>query len=92
MTFEILSTPVNSPASFIFQRCLAEVVPENRLLNSAINEVGGYFLDKIETSPLSKDLWNKVLDQTNNEKPDTQNKEDHNPLLSQLPATLRSHL
>ena len=66
MTFEILSTPVNSPASLIFQQCLAEVDPENRSLNSAMNEVGGYFLDKVETSPLSKDLWNKVLDQSNN--------------------------
>ena len=52
MTFEILSTPVNSPASLIFQQCLAEVDPENRSLNSAMNEVGGYFLDKAETSPL----------------------------------------
>ena len=47
MTFEILSTPVNSAASLIFQQCLAEVVPENRSLNSAMNEVGGYFLNKI---------------------------------------------
>ena len=46
MTFEILSTPVNSPASLIFQQCLAEVDPENRSLNSAMNEVGGYFLNK----------------------------------------------
>ena len=67
MTFEILSTPVNSPASLIFQQCLAEVDPENRSLNSAMNEVGGYFLYKSETSPLSNELWNKVLDQTKNE-------------------------
>ena len=67
MTFEILSTPVNSPASLIFQQCLAEVVPENRSLNSAMNEVGGYFLDRSEISPLSSELWNKVLDQTKNE-------------------------
>ena len=61
MTFEILSTPVNSAASLIFQQCLAEVDPENRSLNSAMNEVGGYFLDKAETSPLSNELWNNVL-------------------------------
>ena len=92
MTFEILSTPVNSAASLIFQQCLAEVDPDNRLLNSAMNEVGGYFLEKIETSPLSKDLWNNVLEQTNNVKSKTQNNEEHDPLLSQLPTTLRSHL
>ena len=91
MTFEILSTPVNSPASLIFQQCLAEVVPENRLMNSAINEVGGYFLNKTEISPLSKDLWDKVLTQTKNEKLITQITEDHDPLLNQLPATLKSH-
>ena len=67
MTFEILSTPVNSPASLIFQQCLAEVDPENRSLNSAMNEVGGYFLDKSDTLPLSNELWDKVLDQTRNE-------------------------
>ena len=91
MTFEILSTPVNSPASLIFQQCLAEVVPENRLMNSAINEVGGYFLNKTEISPLSKDLWDKVLTQTKNEKLITQITEEHDPLLNQLPATLKSH-
>ena len=92
MTFEILSTPVNSTASLIFQQCLAEVDPENRSLNSAMNEVGGYFLEKVETSPLSKDLWNKVLKQTDKEKSATQNNEEHDPLLSQLPFTLKSHL
>ena len=92
MTFEILSTPVNSPASLIFQQCLAEVDLDNRSLNSAMNEVGGYFLEKVETSPLSKDLWNNVLEQTKNVKSKTQNNEEHDPLLSQLPTTLRSHL
>ncbi len=92
MTFEILSTPVNSAASLIFQQCLAEVDPDNKSLNSAINEVGGYFLEKVETSPLSKDLWNNVLEQTNIVKSKTQSNEEHDPLLSQLPATLRSHL
>ena len=92
MTFEILSTPVNSPASLIFQQCLAEVVPENRSLNSAMNEVGGYFLDRSEISPLSSELWNKVLGQTNNVIPVNQVDEGHDPFLSQLPTTLRSHL
>ena len=92
MTFEILSTPVNSAASLIFQQCLAEVDPDNRSLNSVMNEVGGYFLEKVETSPLSKNLWNNVLEQTNNLKSKTQNKGEHDPFLSQLPATLRSHL
>ncbi len=92
MTFEILSTPVNSAASLIFQQCLAEVDPDNRSLNSAMNEVGGYFLEKVEKSPLSKDLWNNILEQTNIVKSKTQNNEEHDPLLSQLPATLRSHL
>ena len=92
MTFEILSTPVNSAASLIFQQCLAEVDPDNRSLNSAMNEVGGYFLEKVEKSPLSKYLWNNILEQTNIVKSKTQNNEEHDPLLSQLPATLRSHL
>ena len=92
MTFEILSTPVNSPASLIFQQCLAEVDPENRSLNSAMNEVGGYFLDKSDTLPLSNELWDKVLDQTKNETSSPQIDEEHDPLLSQLPITLRSHL
>ena len=92
MTFEILSTPVNSPASLIFQQCLAEVDPENRSLNSAMNEVGGYFLDKSETLPLSNELWDKVLDQTKNEKSSPKIDEEHDPLLNQLPITLRSHL
>ena len=90
MTFEILSTPVNSPASLIFQQCLAEVDPENRSLNSAMNEVGGYFLESLK--PLSNELWNKVLDQTKNETSSPQIDEEHDPLLSQLPFTLRSHL
>ncbi len=92
MTFEILSTPVNSPASLIFQQCLAEVVPENRSLNSAMNEVGGYFLDRSEISPLSSELWDKVLDQTKNETSVNEIDESYDPLLSQLPVTLRSHL
>ena len=91
MTFEILSTPVNSPASLIFQQCLAEVVPENKTLNSAMNEVGGYFLNKIETSTLSKGLWEKVLAETNKDKLIPQNNAIHDPLVDQLPATLKAH-
>ena len=91
MTFEILSTPVNSPASLIFQQCLAEVVPENKALNSAMNEVGGYFLNKIETSTLSKGLWEKVLAETKKDKLIPQNNAIHDPLVDQLPATLRAH-
>ena len=91
MTFEILSTPVNSPASLIFQQCLAEVVPENRTLNSAMNEVGGYFLNKIETSTLSKGLWEKVLAETKKDRLIPQNNAIHDPLVDQLPATLKAH-
>ena len=92
MTYEILSTPVNSPASLLFKQCLAEIDPENRLLNSAMNEVGGYFLNKTEEIPLSNNLWDRVLDQTKNVKSPSKISDEHDPLLSQLPITLRSHL
>ena len=92
MTYEILSTPVNSPASLLFKQCLAEIDPENRLLNSAMNEVGGYFLNKTEQTPLSNNLWDSVLDQTKNVKSPSKNSDEYDPLLSQLPITLRSHL
>ena len=92
MTYEILSTPVNSPASLLFKQCLAEIDPENRLLNSAMNEVGGYFLNKTEETPLSNNLWDRVLDQTKNVKSPSKISNEHDPLLSQLPITLRSHL
>ena len=92
MTYEILSTPVNSPASLLFKQCLAEIDPENRLLNSAMNEVGGYFLNKTEETPLSDNLWDRVLDQTKNVKSPSKISDEHDPLLSQLPITLRSHL
>ena len=92
MTYEILSTPVNSPASLLFKQCLAEIDPENRLLNSAMNEVGGYFLNKTEETPLSNNLWDRVLDQTKNVKSPSKISDEHDPLLSQLPITLRSHL
>ena len=92
MTYEILSTPVNSPASLLFKQCLAEIDPENRLLNSAMNEVGGYFLNKTEQTPVSNNLWDRVLDQTKNVKSPSKISDEYDPLLSQLPITLRSHL
>ena len=92
MTYEILSTPVNSPASLLFKQCLAEIDPENKLLNSAMNEVGGYFLNRTEETPLSNNLWDRVLDQTKNVKSPSKISDEHDPLLSQLPITLRSHL
>ncbi len=92
MTYEILSTPVNSPASLLFKQCLAEIDPENKLLNSAMNEVGGYFLNKTEVTPLSNNLWDRVLDQTKNVKSPSKISDEYDPLLSQLPITLRSHL
>ena len=92
MTYEILSTPVNSPASLLFKQCLAEIDPDNKLLNSAMNEVGGYFLNKTEETPLSNNLWDRVLDQTRNVKSPSKTSDEYDPLLSQLPITLRSHL
>ena len=92
MTYEILSTPVNSPASLLFKQCLAEIDPENRLLNSAMNEVGGYFLNRTEETPLSDNLWDRVLDQTKDVKSPSKISDEYDPLLGQLPITLRSHL
>ena len=92
MTYEILSTPVNSPASLLFKQCLAEIDPENKLLNTAMNEVGGYFLNKTDETPLSNNLWDRVLDQTKNVKSPSKISDEYDPLLSQLPITLRSHL
>ena len=92
MTYEILSTPVNSPASLLFKQCLAEIDPENRLLNSAMNVVGCYFLNKTDETPLSNNLWDRVLDQTKNVKSPSKISDEYDPLLSQLPITLRSHL
>ena len=65
MTFEILTNPATSPASLLFQQCLVEILPENRLTNIAKDEIGGYFLDRIESAPVSEDLWMKVLNNTN---------------------------
>ena len=92
MTYEILSTPVNSPASLLFKQCLAEIDPENKLLNSAMNEVGGYFLNRTEETPVSNNLWDRILDQTKNVKSPSKISDEYDPLLSQLPITLRSHL
>ena len=92
MTYEILSTPENSPASLLFKQCLAEIDPENRLLNSAMNEVGGYFLNRTEEISLSNNLWDSVLYQTKNVKSPSKINDEYDPLLSQLPITLRSHL
>ena len=92
MIYEILSTPVNSPASLLFKQCLAEIDPNNRLLNSAMNEVGGYFLYRTEETPLSSNLWDRALDQTKIVKSPSKISDEYDPLLSQLPITLRSHL
>ena len=92
MTYEILSTPVNSPASLLFKQCLAEIDPENKLLNSAMNEVGGYFLNRTEETPVSNNLWDRVLDQTKNVKSPSKISDEYDPFLNQLPITLRSHL
>ncbi len=91
MTFEILTNPATSPASLLFQQCLAEIVPENRLTNIAKDEIGGYFLDRVKTTPVSEDLWMKVLNSTNGKE---KIKKDviHDPFLSQLPLALQVHL
>jgi|TARA_Y100000768_G_C23804882_1_gene599003 putative transcriptional regulator len=91
MTFEILTNPANSPASLLFQQCLGEVVPENRLTNMAKDEVAGYFLDKIEPSAISEDLWMKVIN-TSQAKKKSKVNTSFDPLLDRLPRSLRSHL
>ena len=92
MTFEILTSPVNSRASLLFKQCLAEIDPDNKLLNSAMNEIGGYFLNKSEETLLSSNLWERVLDQTKIANFSSKISQDYDPLLSQLPTTLRNHL
>tara|TARA_Y100000992_G_C21219627_1_gene469791 strand:- start:233 stop:844 length:612 start_codon:yes stop_codon:yes gene_type:complete len=91
MTFEILTTPANSPASLLFQKCLVEIVPENKLINTAKNEIAGYFLDKIEPISVSEDLWMKVLNNSQSEKKKSINIKN-NSFLNQLPKTLQLHL
>tara|TARA_B100000965_G_scaffold29899_1_gene22158 strand:- start:4279 stop:4890 length:612 start_codon:yes stop_codon:yes gene_type:complete len=91
MTFELLTNPADTPASLLFQQCLVEIVPENKLTNMAKNEVSGYFLDKIDTIPVSSDLWMKVLNITQ-KKVRPLPKISSDPFINQLPMTLQSHL
>ena len=91
MTFEILTNPTNSQASLLFQQCLAEIVPENRLIQRAKDEVSGYFLERIETTNISDDLWMKVIN-GNESKKKSNFVIDPDPFLSQLPRILQAHL
>ena len=91
MTFEILTNPTNSQASLLFQQCLAEIVPENKLIQRAKDEVSGYFLERIETTDVSDDLWMKVIN-SNESKKKSHFVLDIDPFLSQLPRTLQAHL
>ena len=91
MTFEILTNPTNSQASLLFQQCLAEIVPENKLIQRAKDEVSGYFLERIETTDVSDDLWMKVIN-SNESKKKSHFVVDTDPFLSQLPRTLQAHL
>lgn len=91
MTFEILTNPTNSQASLLFQQCLAEIVPENKLIQRAKDEVSGYFLERIETTDVSDDLWMKVIN-SNESKKKSHFVLDTDPFLSQLPRTLQAHL
>ena len=91
MTFEILTNPTNSQASLLFQQCLAEIVPENKLIQRAKDEVSGYFLERIESTDISDDLWMKVIN-SNESKKKSNFVLDTDPFLSQLPRTLQAHL
>ena len=91
MTFDILTNPTNSQASLLFQQCLAEIVPENKLIQRAKDEVSGYFLERIETTDVSDDLWMKVIN-SNESKKKSHFVLDADPFLSQLPRTLQAHL
>ena len=91
MTFEILTNPTNSQASLLFQQCLAEIVPENKLIQRAKDEVSGYFLERIESTDVSDDLWMKVIN-SNESKKKSNFVLDTDPFLSQLPRTLQAHL
>ena len=91
MTFEILTNPATSPASLLFQQCLVEIVPENRLTNIAKDEIGGFFLQRVNPTPVSEDLWMKVLNNTNGKEKIKKNV-SHDPFLSQLPVALQFHL
>jgi putative transcriptional regulator len=91
MTFEIVTTPANTPASLLFQQCLVEIVPDNKIMNMAKEEVSGYFLDKIEPTKVSEDLWMKVLNNTQIKKQSHVNTPT-DPFLNQLPVSLQVHL
>ena len=91
MTFEILTNPTDSQASLLFQQCLVEIVPENKLIQRAKDEVSGYFLERIETTDVSDDLWMKVIN-SNESKKKSHFVLDTDPFLSQLPRTLQAHL
>ena len=91
MTFEIVTTPANTPASLLFQQCLVEIVPDNKIMNMAKEEVAGYFLDKIEPTTVSEDLWMKVLNNSQIKKQSRINIPT-DPFLNQLPVSLQVHL
>ena len=91
MTFEIVTTPANTPASLLFQQCLVEIVPDNKIMNMAKEEVAGYFLDKIEPTIVSEDLWMKVLNKAQIKKQSRINTQT-DPFLNQLPVSLQVHL
>ena len=91
MTFDILTSPANSPASLLFQQCLAEIVPENKALNQIKDEIGGYFLERAEPMPLSNDLWMKTINSTAM-KNIKKTKIEIDPFLSRLPRTLQAQL
>ena len=91
MTFEILTTPANSPASLLFQQCLVEIVPDNKFINMAKEEIAGYFLGKIEPTAVSEDLWMKVLNNAQIKEQSRINTPT-DPFLNQLPVSLQVHL
>ena len=91
MTFEIVTTPANTPASLLFQQCLVEIVPDNKIMNMAKEEVAGYFLDKIEPTTVSEDLWMKVLNKAQIKKQSRINTPT-DPFLNQLPVSIQVHL
>ena len=91
MTFEIFTTPANSPASLLFQQCLVEIVPDNKFINMAKEEIAGYFLGKIEPTAVSEDLWMKVLNNSQIKKKSQVNL-SIDPFLNQLPKSLQVRL
>tara|TARA_Y100000768_G_scaffold382245_1_gene362246 strand:+ start:1340 stop:1951 length:612 start_codon:yes stop_codon:yes gene_type:complete len=91
MTFEILTNPATSPASFLFQQCLVDIVPENKITNTIKNEISGYFLERIENTEVSKDLWMKVINNSQIQKKLKINT-PLDPFVKQLPKPLQSYL